>query len=207
MNNIIFDLDGTLIDSSEGIINTIIEVSETFSLKKVSKFEIKKAIGPKLEDLINFLFPSMNAHTKELFVKEFVKKYDKNNCLLYKPLYEKSTLEYLKQNNYMGLITNKRTIPTLKILRNSKINKLFDFVICSDSFSKKNNKRENYNLIYKVYPKYKKNIKTFYIGDTIDDLNFTKDIGINFIGVEFSEKLPKKNYLLIKSINDLKKVF
>lgn len=207
MNNIIFDLDGTLIDSSEGIIRSISEVSKDYNLKKISKFKIKQAIGPSLENLIDTLFPSIDLKTKKYIIKGFIKKYDDNYCLLYKSLFKKDTLEYLKKNNILGIITNKRSTPTKKILKKSKMEKIFDFVICSDTFSKKNTKKDNYLLIKKVYSRYQKNLKTFYIGDTKGDLNFSKNAGLTFIGIQFAEILPMGNYQLIKSIDDLKNLF
>ena len=47
---ILFDLDGTLTDSGEGIINSVIPALEHFGLKVPSREELRVFVGPPLHD-------------------------------------------------------------------------------------------------------------------------------------------------------------
>lgn len=207
MNNIIFDLDGTLIDSSNGIINSFNEASKLSGLQEIKKNIIKENIGPSLDKLINILYPTITIETKNQIFSNFIESYDNKYCLKYKLLFKKSSLIKLKKNNHLGIITNKRSLPTKKILKDANIDKFFNFVICSDTFSIKNTKKLNYLSIHNVYPEFNNKLKTFYVGDTISDLNFSNEMGLSFFGVEFSEKLPQGNFQILKSIDELVKIF
>lgn len=206
MNNIIFDLDGTLIDSSNGIINSFNEASKLSGLQEIKKNIIKENIGPSLDKLIDILYPTIAIGSKNQIFSNFIESYDKKYCLNYKLLFKKSSLFKLKINNHLGIITNKRSLPTKKILKDANIDKFFNFVICSDTFSNKNTKKLNYLSIHNVYPEFNNNLKTFYVGDTISDFNFSSEMGLSFFGVEFSEKLPQGNFQILKSIDELIKI-
>ena len=46
----IFDLDGTLVDTSPGIMRTVRHVEETMGIPPISDSDLRKFIGPPLED-------------------------------------------------------------------------------------------------------------------------------------------------------------
>ena len=48
--NILFDLDGTIIDSREGIINGFVYTLKHFCIEVQDRTSLEKFIGPPLED-------------------------------------------------------------------------------------------------------------------------------------------------------------
>ena len=61
MNTILFDLDGTLIDSSEGIIKCVLYTLDFYGIKEPDTAKLYRFIGPPLSErkfspvLCNFL--------------------------------------------------------------------------------------------------------------------------------------------------------
>ena len=51
---ILFDLDGTLTDSGEGIINCVVFALEHYGLPVPSKAELRSVVGPPLHDTLAF---------------------------------------------------------------------------------------------------------------------------------------------------------
>ena len=49
-NTFLFDLDGTLIDSSEGIINSVIYALKKFGIEETEREKLHAFIGPPLTD-------------------------------------------------------------------------------------------------------------------------------------------------------------
>ena len=48
--NIFFDLDGTIIDSREGIVNSVIYSLKNFNIEVKNREELEKFIGPPLNE-------------------------------------------------------------------------------------------------------------------------------------------------------------
>jgi phosphoglycolate phosphatase len=165
--NIIFDLDGTLIDSSDGILNAI---EMAF---KVCNVELKqpltaKLIGPPLTKLLPMLTGSNDATLIASLSSAFKERYDFEG-------YKKTTIfdgvealfSALSQQHFMCIATNKRIIPTRKIVEHFGWQQWFDHVYALDSFDGLENKSE---LIAKVMALHQmKREDTLYIGDTVAD--------------------------------------
>ena len=47
---ILFDLDGTLTDSAEGIVNSVVYALERKGIPYVNKQELRRFVGPPLQD-------------------------------------------------------------------------------------------------------------------------------------------------------------
>ena len=55
MNTILFDLDGTLIDSSEGIIKCVLYTLDFYGIKEPDTAKLYRFIGPPLSESFEFL--------------------------------------------------------------------------------------------------------------------------------------------------------
>ncbi len=77
---ILFDLDGTLIDSTEAIVSSFFDVYERFGLKKPNVEDIKRLIGYTLEDM----FESLGVEDQKVI---------KRCVLSYKEFYRQRALE------------------------------------------------------------------------------------------------------------------
>jgi len=134
IENIIFDLDGTLVDSLPGI-----EYASRCAVDSVcpnrGSFELRPFIGPSIRDIFRRIFPDIEGNELETLVKEFRKAYDNGGwqkTVLFDGV--KKTLTELGNLNIRNyLVTSKPKLPTLKILDLLKIRNRFVDVVCSDS--------------------------------------------------------------------------
>ncbi|MDB9787345.1 HAD family hydrolase [Flavobacteriaceae bacterium] len=199
MIGLIFDLDGTLVDSKKGIIESF-----NFAFKKIFKkppeFEISDLIGPPLNEILNKIDnPTKNQERK--FLIEFKKHYDnygyKKSFLYDKVLDELIQLKSKKITLFVA--TNKRLKPTLLILKKLNLHGFFKEVICSDSFVRKISKTK---MLKTIYNKHNHNISKFLmIGDTVHDFIASKNNNIEFIYVEYGY-----GKIDLSSVNSVKKI-
>ena len=136
--DLIFDLDGTLINSGEGIKNALFESFSKAKLKmSINKSQIK--IGPPLDLTIRDCNENLNDKQLVEIKNYFIDIYDSESfkVLDIYPNIDK-LLDRLSQSNlkiYIG--TNKRYLPTMKILGHLNWLKFFSNVYSIDKFSPK----------------------------------------------------------------------
>lgn len=117
---IIFDLDGTLLNTLGDLTNAVNHVCVKFGFETHSVDEVRSFVGSGIRNLISRVVP--NGFENEIFedaMKEFENFYAENVCVETYP-YEDviSTLKSLKENNIkMCIVSNKRQ---------SLINKLYE---------------------------------------------------------------------------------
>ena len=76
---VIFDLDGTLIDSSEGLYESFKMACQEIKIATPSKDNFFSRIGPPIGDIFDIMFPN-SQHHKEKFVSAFRHDYDNFSC-------------------------------------------------------------------------------------------------------------------------------
>jgi phosphoglycolate phosphatase len=114
---VVFDLDGTIIDSKNSILKSLEQ-----SLVNVLNLKIKLSnniIGPSLKEIVKNILIENNIKYNDNVEKEFIRLYDEKNCIKTK-LYNniRNELDFLTNNNIkMFVATNKRINPTKKILK------------------------------------------------------------------------------------------
>ncbi len=117
IRNILFDLDGTLIDSAPDIINCIEQVYFNVLDKKI--ILSPSIIGPPLKEIIDSITPTIKNKKKDILIKEFRLYYDKSGYPKTK-LYP-GILNLFNKIKGIGLnifiITNKPSKSTKKILK------------------------------------------------------------------------------------------
>lgn len=131
--NIIFDFDGTLIDSAPGIEESFyiayLEVYDKACPKIITTF-----IGPPIDQVLTAVNGEANLDTIKRFVEAFKLHYD-NKGYKKSKLYDdvESVLHFLLKNKLNVFIaTNKRVKPTKLILDYLSINKYFNGIYCPD---------------------------------------------------------------------------
>lgn len=210
MNNnvIFFDLDGTIIDSAPEIISSLQCAFDFFKIKP-NKNLTSKLIGPPIDFLIKDLLSEANSSQANDILKKFKYFYDNKYCYesnCFESIYE--TLEYLSKKNSLMLVTNKRLLPTKKILINKNLLKFFDEYYSVDIENKTIHNKEN--LLNKIIKD--KNLnkeKCFYIGDTISDFIASDSNKINFIFANwgYGETKTNENYFIAQKASELKNLF
>ena len=132
MDLIIFDLDGTLIDSRKDIANAVNHTLKEVGLEEKSVSEISSYIGTGVEDLIR---RSLGKRQDSLFKKalsvfiEYYREHCLDNTYLYSGV--KDVLEYFK-NKRKVIVTNRRYETAILALRKLGVYNYFEDVLGGD---------------------------------------------------------------------------
>ena len=212
---ILFDLDGTLIDTAPDLMNAHNHVMKKYGYETKSTEDIRKLVGKGSASLIGrsvwgqakkeFSKVSDQSIKKEM-VKEFIDFYANNIAVESKLV--NGTLEFLnwsKKNNIsMGVCTNKQEHLSVDLLKQLKIYDYFEYVAGSDTFDYcKPDPRHLTNVIEIMQGDIKKSIM---IGDSETDAESAKSAGIPFILLEdgYTEKKVSEihhDYLIKDFVN------
>tara|TARA_B100000886_G_scaffold340345_1_gene309341 strand:+ start:6013 stop:6639 length:627 start_codon:yes stop_codon:yes gene_type:complete len=179
-DNLIFDLDGTLFDSAPEILVCLKKALQLNNIDINDNLN-KSIIGPPLKETLKNLVQKEDTVKIDKIIENFIELYDSDYCYktkLYKGVQE--TLKILEKKKNLILITNKRIVPTEKMLKNSKIIELFDNYFSVDPNDQ--SKKDKSTLISKTIKDYKIDPQnTAYIGDTMGDFIASKKNNIKFI--------------------------
>ena len=202
---ILFDLDGTLIDTAPDLMNAHNHVMKKYGYETKTTEDIRQLVGQGAASLIGRSvwgqakkeFSQINnQEIKKEMVKEFVDYYGKNISVESKLV--KGVLEFLnwakKSNISMGVCTNKQEYLSVKLLKEIKIYDYFDYVAGSDTFDYcKPDPRHLTNIIEIMQGDIKKSLM---IGDSETDADSAKAAGIPFILLEdgYTEKKVSEIY-------------
>ena len=201
---IIFDLDGTLINSEKGIKKSLYDSFKKSKLKlDIPKEEI--IIGPPLDETIRICNSKLSYNDVEIVKANFKEIYDKE-AFIYLEIYKnvELLLESLNKNNIPIFIgTNKRYKPTKKILNYLSWEHLFKSVYAIDKFSKPYENKiqmledllKNENIPFE---------ETIYIGDKYSDFIAANKNKITFIGADWGDsdfKHNKGKFFIIKKLD------
>ena len=138
---LIFDLDGTLIDSSSDIANSVNVARKSLGLELWPTDQIKSHLGDGARRLVERCLPESNQQpdNSELSVDRALhvfKTHYTDHCAIQTKLYNgvESTLQKLKSNYQFAVLTNKGKANTVTILKALKIDSLFKLVVGGDEF-------------------------------------------------------------------------
>lgn len=163
---IIFDFDGTLVDSEITIYQCFQSITNYLAPERID-YAKNILIGPPLRDTASeILGPNYQAQLDE-FVKLFIEMHDEHaikNTQPYPGVIE--TLKDLSSKGIsMAVATNKRYVPTIKLINHFEWHKYFTSIECSDSHKKIRNKDEMIQEILKN----NNFTEAYFVGDTVND--------------------------------------
>jgi len=212
---ILFDLDGTLIDTAPDLMNAHNHVMKKYGYETKSTEDIRKLVGKGSASLIGRSvwgqakkeFSQVNSQSiKKEMIKEFIDYYANNIAVESKLV--NGVLEFLnwsKKNNIsMGVCTNKQEYLSVNLLKQLKIYDYFEYVAGSDTFDYcKPDPRHLTNVIEIMQGNIKKSLM---IGDSETDAESAKVAGIPFILIEngYTEKKVSEinhDYLIKDFVN------
>jgi phosphoglycolate phosphatase len=185
---IIFDLDGTLIDSADAILESFKWAFSVCGCKPKIPYS-KSLIGPPLMEILVCLSGVTDKTTLNALADAFKKYYDEYGYSKTKAFDQiPIALETLHQLGHsLFVATNKRIIPTIKIIDHLNWNNYFTAVLALDGYKPiLSNKAE---LLNRLMVDYK--IQTgdaIYIGDRNEDAEAASVNGLNFMMVEWGYK-------------------
>lgn len=180
----IFDLDGTLLDTSKGIISCVNHVVKSNNMRNLTDNELLSFIGPPIQNSFKKSFELDNVDCQRL-AEEFRDIYKETFLFEAEPyagIYE--LLDLLKKDGVeIAVATYKREDYAIKLLNH------FGF----DAYSSNMHGADNFNVLKKkdiinicIDNSVIKDLNEIvYIGDTESDINAAKETGVSFIGVNY----------------------
>jgi phosphoglycolate phosphatase len=185
IRNVIFDLDGTLVNSLPGI-----SASAAYAIKTVlperSLPDLASLVGPPIAVMFARLWPELPATQMESLVAVFRQHYDGEGCLNSEPYpAAAATLEKLRIADLeMFVLTNKPLAPTRRLLEHTQLSGYFRDVICPDSsdppFQSKSEAAQALAQRHELSPE-----ETLIVGDGIDDMAAANECGFGFIAAAY----------------------
>ena len=200
---IIFDLDGTLIDSASSILNAFSHVFNLNDLQSIKQLT-PAVIGPSLIQTLKIL-SGINDEKKIIkMAEQFKEYYDLEACLLSKPYDDVDHgLKKLVEDNFeLHIATNKRCIPTKNIIKHLSWDNLFASVYTLDqagaAFKSKS------EVIKKQIVDFTLSVdQVIYVGDRLEDMEAAQSNKLNFLGVSWGYGEFPSHVRIIKSFNQL----
>lgn len=193
MKNILFDLDGTLTDPSEGILNCIEYALDKFSAEKPPRESMKKYIGPSLWDSFKELLNTDDHELATKAVLTYRERFSTVGKLENKPyegIYE--TLESLKSKNYdLYICTSKPGVFARQIAEHFEFSKYFNNIYGSNLDGTLIDKTELINHILtseQISPK-----SASMIGDRKYDITGAKNNSVTPFAVSYGFGTPDEH--------------
>ncbi len=216
---IIFDLDGTLVDTAPDLLSAHNHVMKKFGFTSRNLEEIKNLagkgaavmIGRSIWESAKKEFSSINDQkTKDEMLKEFINYYEKN--IVVKSKLITGVYEFLKwaksMNISMGVCTNKQEHLAVNLLKKIKIYDFFEYVAGRNTFEYcKPDPRHLTNIIEIMNGNVKKSLM---IGDSENDADTAKLAGVPMILLEngYTDKKTEQIYHdhLVKDFVGIEKI-
>jgi len=185
VKNVFFDLDGTLTDSREGIINGFVYALNHFNIEVENRKYLEKFIGPSLAD--SFRNEYKFDEEKTLLAVEKYREYYSTRGLKENKLYDgiKELIIGLANNNKnVILATAKPQVFSEKILENFGIKQYFKFISGATLDSSRNKKADI--IRYAIENLEPINLEEcIMVGDRFYDVDGAKENNIKSIGVTY----------------------
>lgn len=205
---ILFDLDGTLMDTSNGIVKSVKYTLKKMNLSALSEQELYSFIGPSIKERLIEIY-QLSDQDADKAMQIFRENYGQSNLYqahVYKGI--KELLLFLKRQNYkLGVATYKRTDQAKLLLKEKNLYGLFD-VVCGSNPSatlRKSDIIKNACLDMGVNER-----NSVLVGDSKSDAIGAMESGVRFIGVTygfgFNEIDEISQYAHIGSATDIKMI-
>lgn len=171
---LVFDWDGTLVDSESLAIEAIQKTAEDCGYQIPTKDFVKKQFGLTLDGMLQQIFPEKDhALLTKIFFNHFTEE------KLAKNLFANTieTLEYLKQSGFiLAIATNRARANLATALTTSKIDHFFVTTRCADDFSPKPDPTMLLDLLEELDHNPQ---ETLMIGDSIFDMQFAQNAKVD----------------------------
>ena len=164
---IIFDFDGTLVDSEKTIRKCFQNITYELAPERI-KFAKNILIGPPLRDTASEILGPRNQNQLDQFVRQFIQMHDDQVILHTQPYIGVHNLlkKLALMNIPMAIATNKRKAPTIKLIEHFEWASYFYTIQCSDTRLPTRNKD---NMLKDIINTDNIFMNSFFVGDTVND--------------------------------------
>ena len=212
---ILFDLDGTLVNTAPDLMNAHNHVMKKYGFKEKNLSDIKKLAGRGSKVMLTRSLSSV-ANSNEFedkiddMTNEFINYYSNN--ISNESTLKKGLLNFLswckEKSIHLGVCTNKQEYLSIDLLKKIKIYHFFEYVAGGDTF--KHNKPDPKHLTDTIEIIGGSVKKTIMIGDSETDSNASKAADIPFILIDDGYTEKKSNEIfhdhLVKDYVGLEKI-
>ncbi|WP_226528832.1 pyrophosphatase PpaX [Metabacillus niabensis] len=184
INTLLFDLDGTLINTNELIIESFLHTLHSYYPDQYKREDVLPFIGPTLYDT----FTSINPEKTEEMVKVYRKfNHEQHDTLVteYETVFE--TIKTLKEHGFkLGIVTTKIRDTVNMGLKLTKLDQFFDVVVTLDDVE--NAKPHPEPVLNALAQLDSKPEEAIMVGDNHHDVEAGKNAGTKTAGVSWSIK-------------------
>lgn len=190
MKLIIFDLDGTLLDTGEGIIKSLKFALSKFGFPVPNDETCKSFVGPPLKKRFLELYDS-DEQTADALLACFREEYGKGNLFLASvyPGVEECLKELHKQYS-LAVATNKSEIQATQLLERFGLASYFDMICGSDMKASLTKEQIVANAASKLGFS---SADCIVVGDSGNDAEAAAKLGMQFIGVTYGYGFKSKS--------------
>ncbi len=206
---IIFDLDGTLIDSVSDLAASVNFMLRSLNLSEVEEKRVREWVGNGASMLVKRALGEKNIELFDRAISIFLNYYE-NNLTSYTSLYPgvKEVLQNL-QDFKLSIVTNKPYRFIKPILEKLDIESYFDYYLGGDSLKEK---KPHPMPLLKVCEEFGASAdEALMVGDSKNDILAAKNAGMECVGVCYGYNYGEniENYspdFIINDIKDLNKI-
>lgn len=202
---IIFDMDGTLLDSSRSITKSINYVRRKLGLQPFEVNEVVRLINEPDNDLPKLFYEDKRPYNecRAIFEEHYI-----HNCIVDMELFEgvEDILQSLQDSYKMCVLTNAYGEFARKMLKHLKVDHYFLDIIGSDDISARKPDPKGIHHLLKKYAGNKNS--TVFIGDSLKDEECAKNAGIRYIFTDwgFGESREPDFVLTAKNTYDIQNI-
>lgn len=190
----IFDLDGTLVDSSAGILSSLDHAFRANGVAPTGALS-DFMIGPPVREIVESLRPGIDTATTDSIIEYFKRHYDSSGFLRTVPYdgIDQLLRQLLDSGICLAIVTNKREQPTKLIVNQLGWNNCFSSIYCPDSVQPTSPSKAALigQLLHdsELHP-----LHCVYVGDRTEDWHSARANGIRFGWAQWGYSLQKPEF-------------
>lgn len=190
MKYLLFDLDGTLMNTKEGIVKSVYYALDFLGVTEDEPEKLERFIGPPLDASFRDFY-QMNETGVKRAVEKYRERYTKKGqyeCEPY-PGIPEMLRELKEKGNMLFVATSKPAVFAEEILRHHELSEYFDGISAATLDGTVSEKPDIIRAVLKKLPEVDKKDITM-IGDRRFDILGAKECGIQSIGVRYGFPEP-----------------
>ncbi len=181
-SHVIFDWDGTLMDSTGRIVSAMQSTARNLAMDVPSEEMVKSIIGLSMQAVLDKVFPKACEKTRTKILEEYRYQYVEGDTTP-TPLFEGSLtlLNWLREQGVIvSVATGKARNGLDRVMNEVGLLNFFDSTICADEAR---SKPEPQMVEVLIAQSQRPKTEVIVIGDSVHDLRMAKNAGVAAIGV------------------------
>lgn len=184
-NYYLFDFDGTLCDTTEGIFNSIIYSLDCYGIKETDREKLRYFVGPPLFESYKTLY-NVSDDDAQWLIAKYRERY-KIKAAEESKLYEgiKNLLKELKgRGKKVAVASSKPIVFVEEISKHHGIDVFYDFISAEDFKSNHSSKKDLINACLDYFGNPEKS-EVIMVGDRFYDIDGAKAAGVDSAGAVY----------------------